>query len=250
MGFRKLTIQGEHASLKAIYSALPNFCPQPLGKGTFQSSPSTSFLVTEFMELSTSASPLLSGFFETFSPRRGLAQKLATLHQSPAPIPEGFTKPQFGFPVTTCCGDTPQDNSFKESWAEFYSENRLRFILGRCEASQGPDPTLRNLIQATINTVVPKLIGDDHLNKGEKITPVLVHGDLWCGNAGRARIAGRPVEDVIFDPSAFYAHSEYELAIMSIFGGFSKAFFAEYHKLCPKTEPIEEYDDRISLYEM
>lgn len=212
--------------------------------------PKTSFLVTEFMELSTSAFPLLSGFFDTFALRQNLARKLAKLHQTPAPIPEGFTRPQFGFPVTTCCGDTPQDNSFRESWAEFYSENRLRFILGRCEASHGPDPTLNKLIRKTIDTVVPKLIGDSHLNKGNNIMPVLVHGDLWCGNTGRASIAGRPVEDVIFDPSAFYAHSEYEMAIMRIFGGFSKAFFAEYHKLCPITDPVEEYDDRISLYEM
>lgn len=48
-------------------------------------------------------------------------------------------KPQFGFPVTMCCGDTPQDNSYKESWAEFYAENRLRFILRRAEAKNGED---------------------------------------------------------------------------------------------------------------
>jgi len=35
-----------------------------------------------------------------------------------------------------------------------------------------------------------------------------------------------------------------------MFGGFGKGFFDEYHKLVPKTEPKEEYEDRVSLYEL
>lgn len=79
-----------------------------------------------------------------------------------------------------------------------------------------------------------------------------MHGDLWSGNKGRARIGGDDgaVEDVVFDPSACYAHSEYELGIMRMFGGFGEGFFKEYHKLCPKTEPVEEYEDRVQLYEL
>ena len=37
---------------------------------------------------------------------------------------------------------------------------------------------------------------------------------------------------------------------MRMFGGFGSSFFNEYHKLCPKTEPVAEYEDRISLYEL
>jgi len=37
---------------------------------------------------------------------------------------------------------------------------------------------------------------------------------------------------------------------MRMFGGFDKAFFDEYHRLCPKTEPVEEYEDRLKLYEL
>ena len=39
---------------------------------------------------------------------------------------------------------------------------------------------------------------------------------------------------VVFDPSSFYGHHEYELAIAQMFGGFSRAFFSEYHSLVPK----------------
>ena len=55
---------------------------------------------------------------------------------------------------------------------------------------------------------------------------------------------------LFFDPSSCYAHNEYELGIMQMFGGFNSAFFREYHQLCPKTEPVAEYKDRVSLYEL
>jgi len=39
-----------------------------------------------------------------------LAQKLAKLHSSPAPVPRGLPRPAFGFTVMTCVGRTPQNN--------------------------------------------------------------------------------------------------------------------------------------------
>ncbi|KAG9574796.1 hypothetical protein KCV04_g24384, partial [Aureobasidium melanogenum] len=43
--------EGEHASLSAIHNAVPSLCPQSYGHGTFTSSPSTHFLVTDFVDL-------------------------------------------------------------------------------------------------------------------------------------------------------------------------------------------------------
>lgn len=158
----------------------------------------------------------------------------------------------FGFPSTTCCGDTPQDNSYKESWAGFYADNRLRFILRRGEKAQGSDKEFHDLVEAIASRVVPGLIGDDHLNNGKRVTPVVVHGDLWSGNASAGTIGskeGEP-EDLVFDSSACYAHSEFELGIMKMFGGFGGSFREEYHDLCPKTEPVDEFEDRVKLYEL
>ena len=78
-----------------------------------------------------------------------LAQKLAKLHTTPAPIPKGHDKPMFGFPVTTCCGDTAQDNSYKEVWADFYDENRLRLILREGEKNKGNEKVFNDLIETT-----------------------------------------------------------------------------------------------------
>ena len=235
---------GEHSSLNALHVAVPSLCPQSFGWGQFASNPSTSFLVTDFLNLSSRYAPKSSA--------PSLAAKLAKLHTTPAPIPDGYDAPQFGFPVTTCCGDTPQDNTYKSLWAEFYANNRLRFILRRAESFNGIDRELHNLVETTASKVVPRLIGDEHLNNGNGVLPVVVHGDLWSGNASSGTIGtkSREAEDVIYDPSACYAHSEFELGIMKMFGGFGGNFLKEYHQLCPKTEPVEEYEDRVKLYEL
>jgi protein-ribulosamine 3-kinase len=57
-------------------------------------------------------------------------------------------------------------------------------------------------------------------------------------------------EPITFDSSACYAHSEFELGIMKMFGGFGREFLEEYHRYAPKTEPVEEYEDRVKLYEL
>jgi len=37
---------------------------------------------------------------------------------------------------------------------------------------------------------------------------------------------------------------------MRMFGGFGTAFFNEYHKIIPKSEPVIEYEDRLKLYQL
>jgi protein-ribulosamine 3-kinase len=247
---------GEHASLNTIHAVVPSLCPRSLAYGKLDGN-DASFLVTEFLDLS-SATPSSS---RTKGPSSGsglsLAQKLARLHTTPAPVPDGHASPQFGFPVPTCCGSTPQDNTWTASWADFFAKRRLLAIMEQGEQANGPDAELRKLVERTAAQVVPRLLGDSHLRDpdGGPVKPVTVHGDLWSGNHGRGTFAGRDgessgaVEEVVFDPSSCYAHSEYELGIMQMFGGFGGRFMKEYHELVPKTEPVEEYEDRVRLYE-
>jgi protein-ribulosamine 3-kinase len=158
----------------------------------------------------------------------------------------------FGFPVPTCCGDTQQDNSFKSSWAEFYADNRLRHILKSAEKNNGKDSELSNLVEKTASVAVPRLLRDGHLktSSGGDVVPVVVHGDLWSGNHGVGTIGKGGVEEVVFDPSCSYSHSEFEWGIMRMFGGFGGSFEREYYELKGKDEPIEEWDDRVKLYEL
>lgn len=234
----KVMFAGEHASLNAISDAVPAFCPRSHGHGELASAPGKYFLATDFLDLGG------------VGPASGesLARKLARLHTTPAPVPVGFDRPMYGFPVPTCCGDTVQENGWRESWAEFFAENRLRHVLRAGQRRNGRDVELAEAVDRTAVEVVPRLLGERRL-KG--VRPVVVHGDLWSGNHARGRIAGGDaVEEVVFDPSAVYGHSEYELGIMRMFGGYGEEFWREYTELVPKCEPAEEWEDRLSLYEL
>ena len=236
--------QGEFISLNAIYAVVSSLCPMAHAHGQMEESPDRFFLITDFLDLSAPSSI-----------RRGsglsLAAKLAKLHTTPAPIPEGHSHPVFGFPATTCCGDSAQPNDYRVSWADFYAENRLLAILKKSERTNGKDAVLRSMVEKTANIITPRLLKDEHLNHGKGIIPVIIHGDLWSGNKGKGKIgSSRDVEDVVFDPSSSYSHSECELGIMNMFGGFGSSFFEEYHALCPRSEPVAEYEDRVSLYEL
>ena len=239
--------RGEHASLNAIHAAVPSLCPASHAWGQMGSG--GAFLVTGFLDMGARSAFSGGGGSKQNGSGMTLAKKLAKLHSAPAPIPGDYETPQFGFEAPTCCGDTVQDNGFMGSWAEFFKERRLLMILAKSERTNGKDTALRGMVEKTCEEVVPRLIGDAHLNGGKGVVPVVVHGDLWSGNKGVGRIDGGGEEEVVFDPSSCYAHSEYELGIMRMFGGFGAGFWREYHEEVPKTEPVAEYEDRVKLYE-
>lgn len=242
-----IMFEGEHNSLNAIHSVCLTLAPKSFAWGELSDS-NGYFLATEFLDMSSGGHASGGG-----GSGQTLAQKLATLHSTPPPTE--YREKGFGFPVPTCCGSTIQNNTWKSSWATFFAENRLLHILGQAEANHGANKQLRSLVEETARNVVPRLLGEDRLGGGD-VKPVLCHGDLWSGNKTHARFIGRgddaPTEAVIFDPSACYAHHEYDHGIMNMFGGFNGAFWKEYWQHMPggrKCEPVDEYEDRVKLYE-
>ncbi|KAJ5477328.1 hypothetical protein N7539_007472 [Penicillium diatomitis] len=253
----KEMFHGEYESLNAIANAVPDFCPRALAWGPLDQKKAY-FLATEFLELKgrwarTSADA-------DVRKHGSLAYRLGQLHKTPAPVDPETGRRRYGFPVPTYCGDTKQRNHFTDSWAEFYANERLLAVLALSEKQNGPDEELSELVGRTAHAVVPRLLGDGHLGydsqgNGDGIQPVVVHGDLWSGNTDYGRIVGSErgdseMGDVVYDSSACYAHSEFDIGIMHMFGGFGPDFFDQYHRIVPKTEPVEEYDDRIRLYEL
>ncbi|KAI4191398.1 MAG: hypothetical protein LQ348_003532 [Seirophora lacunosa] len=225
----KEMFKGEYESLAALHAAVPSLCPQPIAHGKLADS-SDHFILTAFIDIEASPGGQSSGL--------SLAQKLAQLHSTPVPIPHGFSRPVFGFHVPTCVGRTLQTNTWNRSWPKFFTENRLRAVWKTVQDNHGTDTELQTLLDRIIKEVVPRLLGNGHLGGREGIHPALVHGDLWSGNKARGRLGGKGgIEDVVFDAGSCYAHSEYELGIMRMFGGFSAGFFKEYHRLVPKTQP-------------
>jgi protein-ribulosamine 3-kinase len=204
--------------LQHLSSANPSITSKPISHGALANKPNSYYLLTEFLDLSAHSG--------------SLARELAKLHAAP-PHPDAAQK-GFGFPVATCCGSTRQDNTWTSTWPAFFSQRRLLPMVSASERSNGGDSELRSLVEATAEKVVPRLLGA----LGE-VRPALVHGDLWSGNAAGAKM---------YDPSCCYAHNEYELGIMKMFGGFGTSFWDQYHSLMPRAYPVQEYEDRLLLY--
>lgn len=76
-----------------------------------------------------------------------------------------------------------------------------------------------------------------------EVVPALLHGDLWGGNV--AECAEGPV---IFDPASFYGHSEFELGIAGMFGGFNSSFYSAYHEKIPKAPGFAKRNQLYQLF--
>lgn len=79
--------------------------------------------------------------------------------------------------------------------------------------------------------------------KDVEVVPALLHGDLWGGNV--AECAEGPV---IYDPASFYGHSEYELGIAGMFGGFNNSFYSAYHAKIPRAPGFEKRNQLYQLF--
>jgi protein-ribulosamine 3-kinase len=144
---------------------------------------------------------------------------------------------QFGFDVTTCCGFIPLNNEWCDNWVNFYARNRLEHQIRLIESNYG-DREL-NEYWSHLQLKLSEFFKDIE----NSITPALLHGDLWGGNA--AQLAEEPV---VYDPSSFYGHSEFELSISKMFGGFNRAFYDSYHAKIPKVTGYERYKLSLIFY--
>ncbi|GBM53724.1 Fructosamine-3-kinase [Araneus ventricosus] len=141
---------------------------------------------------------------------------------------------KFGFHTTTCCGYIPLVNSWKDDWVEFYAQQRLDHQIKLLTSSYG-DRELTEL-WSELSLKIPSFF------EGIEIKPSLLHGDLWSGNAAETK-----KEPVIFDAAVFYGHSEFELSIADMFGGFPRSFYNAYHNILPKEA---NFDKRKDLYKL
>ncbi|XP_028842237.1 ketosamine-3-kinase [Denticeps clupeoides] len=142
---------------------------------------------------------------------------------------------KFGFHVKTCCGYLPQVNEWQGDWVAFFSQQRLQHQLQLLEKSYGDREA--NELWSQLQLKIPHLFAD------VEVFPALLHGDLWSGNV--AECSDGPI---IFDPAAFYGHSEYELGITGMFGGFGKAFYNAYHEKIPKSPGFAKRNQLYQLF--
>ncbi|MEN8799516.1 MAG: fructosamine kinase family protein, partial [Flavobacteriaceae bacterium] len=76
-----------------------------------------------------------------------------------------------------------------------------------------------------------------------KVKPSLLHGDLWAGNY----LISSEGEPYLIDPATYFGHSEIDIAMSRLFGGFQDSFYQAYEEVLPSEGPV---DDRIRVYQL
>lgn len=143
----------------------------------------------------------------------------------------------FGFPVPTFLCATPLDTEVTaEPWSIWFSRHRFGCIL---ELLGNRKPSGRS--DASIVARVAELLAD---HDGD-VTPSLVHGDFWAGNAG--------ISDgmaCVFDPTCYYGDPEVDLAMADFFGGFPRGFLKGYETVRKIAEGFERRKRIYNLFNL
>ena len=176
-----------------------------------------------------------TGYSRSSSSMEMLGRQFAELHR--------YRGKKFGFFDDNLLGDSPQSNKpSKEgslNWAVFFAENRLEFQTSLAVKNGYVTPEMRNLMDNLIKKV-PDLIS------GTEEEPSLLHGDLWSGNY---LIDERGIPWLI-DPAVYYGHREADLAMTSLFGGFSNTFYSAYKSAYPIYQGYAEREPLYQLYHL
>lgn len=147
----------------------------------------------------------------------------------------------FGFEVDNFCGATPQPNPRVAAgpgvWAAWFWEHRLEHQL-RLARDKGRLSVALSRSMARLEPLVPEILADTDE------PPCLLHGDLWGGNY----LVDPDGEPVLIDPAVYYGHREADLAMTSLFGGFSEAFYRAYDREWPLQAGWRERVDLYQLY--
>ncbi|KAF2754716.1 hypothetical protein EJ05DRAFT_130934 [Pseudovirgaria hyperparasitica] len=223
-------LRGEHESTRLIYSLQRDLTPTPMTWGTLMSDRNTHFYLCTYHDFQ----PGLAPDPETFS------RQLAELHVKSASLGER----RFGFHVPTYNGDIRQRNSWERRWETFFAKG-LQSAFDLHNERAGYVEELEAVEHDLFKIVVPRLLRPLE-SDGRRIMPGLIHGDLWHENTAVERGSGRTM---IFDAASFWGHNEYELGYwLPEHNKFGVDYFEAYHELVPRSEPVEDYDDRIRLY--
>ncbi|MCW5776020.1 MAG: fructosamine kinase family protein [Phycisphaeraceae bacterium] len=160
------------------------------------------------------------------SVERHAAELLADLH--------AVRGPSFGMERDTLIGGLPQPNAPCDTWVAFYAERRL-LHMGREALSRGG-------IDAGVMRRLESLCARLGEIIDEPPHPSLLHGDVWGGNviARAGRVAA------FIDPAIYHGHPEVELAFITLFNTFGRAFFERYAEL--RTLDHGFWDRRRDVY--
>ena len=141
----------------------------------------------------------------------------------------------FGLEEANYIGSLPQSNTTHSSWVSFYARERLQ-------------PQLELALEKSLLSAneVPEihLIENTIAKYSSDITPVLLHGDLWSGNY----LISDNGDPHLIDPAIYYGHSEVDMAMTKLFGGFDADFYMAYHEIIPTSDGYAQRQELYQLY--
>lgn len=157
------------------------------------------FLLLEYVDSMSEA----DNFWDDFG------EKLAALHKTKAE--------KFGLDHSNYMGSLFQYNDFHADWTEFFIIERLE---RQIKMAREDGKILRGDVAAferlflRLDEIFPKT------------KPSLIHGDLWSGNF----MVGASGNACLIDPAVYYGHPEIDIAMSTLFGGFSERFYEAYNR--------------------
>jgi fructosamine-3-kinase len=167
------------------------------------------------------------------SPARDFGAALARLHRT-------SRARRYGFYHDNVIGATTQINQWQDNWYTFFGEQRL-LVQARWawEAGRG-DNALYRSVEQIVHRLPELLPPVDHGGSS------LLHGDLWGGNV----LFPGDGTAVLIDPAVYFGHREADLAMTSLFGGFSPDFYRSYQEEWPLEPGFDERRDIYNLYHL
>ena len=186
--------------------------PKPIAFGTLEN---FDYLVLEYIQPGSSINWEIFGF------------KLAQLHK--------ITHSQFGLDHNNYIGSLEQNNNYKSTWEEFYSNFRLLPLTEKARDQQ-------LILKSDVNKIEKLCLKLNELIPNTK--PSLIHGDLWSGNL----ISDKNNEPVLIDPAVYYAHPEMDWAMLSLFGNYPTVAMEKYNEIHPIEKDFEKRKEIHQLY--
>ncbi len=140
----------------------------------------------------------------------------------------------YGLDHDNYMGSLPQSNTQSNDWFDFFVEERLQKQVALARDSRRLDYSTSKRFDDLFGRL-SRLLSKD--------VPALLHGDLWSGNY----IVSEAGEACLIDPAVYYGHREVDLAMTTLFGGFSPDFYLGYethHALEPG------WKERLEIYNL
>lgn len=196
--------ESEAYALKQIKESHQINCPEVITTGTTRNN---SFIVLDYLSFET---PNQKDWYQ-------LGCQLAHMHQTSG-------HGQFGWQHDNYIGDTLQPNNWQSNWRTFFAEQRIAWQLQLLHEKSIKLGDIDHIAQICHDALLH-----------HKVTPSLVHGDLWQGNMGFCHH-----QPVIFDPACYYGDREVDIAMTELFGQLPDEFYRGYQHTYPLPHSYEQ----------